>query len=98
MTSDIKNLLKKLNIKDTGRYDNHFYVIDLKDSNEFAKFYTKLDKNATNLEFPTQEYNTNDNLTKTTFYFETNEDNTTYQIFLIGDYKEEKYLLKIGEK
>lgn len=98
MTSDIKNLLKKLNIKDTGRYDNHFYVIDLVDSNEFAKFYTKLDKNATNLEFPTQEYNTNDNLTKTTFYFETDENSITYQLFLIGDYKEDKYLLKIGEK
>ena len=30
MTSDIKGLLKKLEIEDKGRYDNQFYVIDLR--------------------------------------------------------------------
>ncbi|MBO5423980.1 MAG: hypothetical protein J6A25_00535 [Lachnospiraceae bacterium] len=98
MTSDIKNLLKKLEIEDTGRYDNQFYVIDLENSNAYARMYTKLDRNATNLEFPTLDFNTNSSLTKLTNYFETEEDNTTYQIFLIGDYDEDKYILKIGEK
>lgn len=98
MTSDIKGLLKKLEIEDKGRYDNQFYVIDLKDSQDHARMYTKLDKKATNLEFPTMETNTNDTLTKMTHYFETDENNYTYQIFLIADYENDKYMLKIGEK
>lgn len=98
MTSDIKGLLKKLEIEDKGRYDNQFYVIDLKDSQDHARMYTKLDKKATNLEFPTMETNTNDALTKMTHYFETAENNYTYQIFLIADYENDKYTLKIGEK
>ena len=37
MTSDISNILKKLKITSTGTYDNHFYVIPLSNSNEYAK-------------------------------------------------------------
>ena len=48
MTNDIKNILKRLDIEDSGRYENHFYVITLKDSNAYARMYTKLDKNAIN--------------------------------------------------
>jgi hypothetical protein len=44
------------------------------------------------------ETNTNDTLTKMTHYFETDENNYTYQIFLIADYENDKYTLKIGEK
>ena len=98
MTNDIKPLLKKLEITDTGRYDNHFYVIDLENSDAYAKMYTKLDRNATNKEFPTQELNTSKVLTAMNHYFETEESSVTYIMFLIGDFENDKYYLKIGEK
>ena len=59
MTSDIRPILKRLEIEDTGRYDNHFYVISLANSDEYAKMYTKLDKNAINTEYPEFASNTN---------------------------------------
>ena len=42
----VQTVLNKLGIEDTGRYDNRFYIIDLEDSNAYAKMYTKLSKNA----------------------------------------------------
>lgn len=98
MTNDIKPLLKKLEITDTGRYDNHFYVIDLANSDEYAKMYTKLDRNATNKEFPTLELTTSKEPTAMNHYFETEESCVTYIMFLIGDFENDKYYLKIGEK
>jgi hypothetical protein len=44
----IKEILTRLNIEETGRYDNHFYIIPIENSNEYAKMYTKLEKNAIN--------------------------------------------------
>ena len=44
----IKDVLDKLDIHEAGTYKNHFYVIPLKDSNDYARMYTKLDKNAIN--------------------------------------------------
>ena len=88
MTNDIKPILKRLNIEDTGHYDNHFYVIPLTDSNEYAKIYTKLDSAAINTEYPSYE----------THYFELEESNVIYNIFLIADYGKDIYYVKIGEK
>lgn len=48
--SKIKDLLDKLEIEETGRYDNGYYIVTLKDSNEYAKYYTRLEKNAINTE------------------------------------------------
>ena len=48
MTNDIRPILKRLEIEDTGRYENHFYIVTLEDSNDYARMYTKLDKNANN--------------------------------------------------
>lgn len=98
MTNNITSLLKKLALDETGRYDNHFYIINLEDSNEYAKMYTKLGKNAINTEFPNFETNTQHTTTKITNYFEIEEDNILYNIFLIADFKEDKYYIKIGEK
>ena len=70
MTSDIRDVLKKIDVKDTGRYENHFYIIDLADSNEYAKMYTKLDKNAINTEYPEFTKNTNNSTVKVVNYFE----------------------------
>ena len=47
-----------------------------------AKMYTKLSKNAINTEFPTFGTNTNSSTIKVTNYFELEEDNNTFNIFL----------------
>mgnify|MGYP003311060322 FL=1 len=51
MTNDIRPILKRLEIEDTGRYENHFYIVTLENSNDYARMYTKLDKNAINTEY-----------------------------------------------
>jgi hypothetical protein len=98
MTNAIKTLLARLEIEDRGRYDNQFYVINLENSNEYAKMYTKLSKKAINTEYPTFGTNTNNNTIKITNYFELEEDNITYNIFLIADFDADLYVVKIGER
>lgn len=98
MTNDIKPILKKLEIDEAGRYENHFYVITLKDSNEYARMYTKLDKNAINTEYPEFTSNSNNATEKIVNYFEIEENEITYNIFLFADFKNGKYYVKIGEK
>ena len=98
MTSDIRNILKRLEIEDTGRYENHFYIITLADSNDYARMYTKLDKNAINTEYPEFTSNSNNSTEKIINYFELEEKEITYNIFLFADFKNEKYYVKIGEK
>lgn len=98
MINDIETILKKLEINKTGHYDNHFYIIDIEDSNEYARFYTKLSHNAVNTEFPNFGTNTNDTTIKVTNYFEFENDNITYNLFLIADFDSDKYYLKIKEK
>ena len=96
--TNIKNVLDKLDIHETGTYKNHFYVIPLKDSNDYARMYTKLDKNAINTEFPEFAKNTNESTTKITNYFETELENVTYDIFLFADFNEDAYYVKIAER
>ena len=92
----VKNILTRLDIADTGRYDNHFYIIQIDDSNEYAKMYTKLEKNAINTEYPTFGTNTSNSTVKITNYFELEEDNKKYLLFLIADFDKDEYYLKIG--
>lgn len=92
----VKNILTRLGIEDTGKYENHFYIIEMEDSNEYAKMYTALSKNAINTEFPTFGTNTSDSTVKITNYFELEEDQNKYNLFLIADFKNDKYYLKIG--
>ena len=98
MISDIKAVLKKLNIAKSGSYDNHFYVIPISDSNEYAKIYTLLDANAINTEYPEFTKNTSNTTTKIINYFELDEDSITYNIFLFADFENDTYYIKIGEK
>ena len=94
--NDIKDILTRLEIDLTGTYNNHFYVIQLENSNEYAKMYTKLNKNAINTEYPTFGTNTSDSTVKITNYFEIEEENNKYLIFLIADFQNDEYYLKIG--
>ncbi len=98
MMTSVKNILSKLEIEDTGRYDNHFYIIKLKDSDDYARMYTKLNKNAINTEFPNFGTNTNKSTVKVTNYFEIDDEDTTYNIFLVADFDKDSYYVKIGEK
>ncbi len=98
MTNSINNILKRLEIEDSGRYENHFYIIPLTNSNDYARAYTKLDKHAINTEYPEYNLNSNNNLEKAVHYFELEEGEITYNIFLFADFKNEKYYIKIGEK
>ena len=92
----IKEILSRLEIEATGKYDNHFYIIELIDSDDYARTYTKLNKNAINTEFPTFGANTSDSTIKITNYFELEIDNNKYLLFLIANFEEDKYYLKIG--
>jgi hypothetical protein len=92
----IGKILDRLELNNTGKYDNHFYVIYFEDSDEYAKAYTKLSKNAINTEFPAFGVNSNDSTIKVTNYFELEEDNNKYLLFLIADFVADKYYLKIG--
>lgn len=95
---DATKILKKLKLKDDGVYDNHFYVITLKNSDEYAKLYSDLSENAINTEYPSFATNTNKTTVKVTNYFEIDVDSITYNIFLIADFDEDRYYLKIGEQ
>lgn len=97
MIVNISDVLKKLDINRRGRYDNKFYVIDLDDSDDYARTYTKLERNAVNTEYPTIEKNTNDTTTKIINYFETEVGVEKYLIFLYADFENDKYYMKIGE-
>lgn len=92
----IENILDRLQLNMTGRYDNQFYVIDIEDSDEYAKVFSKLEKNAISTEYPTFGTNSNDSTVKVTNYFELDEDNETYLLFLIADFDNDKYYLRIG--
>jgi hypothetical protein len=94
--NNMQEILDRLEITETGVYDNHFYKIEIADSDEYAKVYTKLSKNAINTEFPTFGTNTNDSTVKITNYFEMEEDNNKYLLFLIADFDKDEYYLKIG--
>jgi hypothetical protein len=96
--TDIRNVLQRLGLENSGRYENHFYVIPLADSNEYARTYTKLDKNAINTEYPEFTSNSNNATEKIVNYFEIEDDEIIYNIFLFADFKNEKYYVKIGEK
>jgi hypothetical protein len=96
--TNITDVLKKLGIQETGSYKDHFYVIPLANSNDYARMYTQLDKKAINTEFPEFAKNTNEATTKITNYFEIEVDNLTYDLFLFADFNNDKYYLKIAER
>lgn len=94
--SPVQAILARLGIQETGRYDNHFYIIPIEDSNAYARMYTKLEKNAINTEYPTFGTNSSNATIKITNYFELEEDNNKYLLFLIADFDKDEYYLKIG--
>lgn len=93
-----KKVFDELQLDKTGHYDDGFYVVNLEDSNEYAKMYTLLSKNAINTEYPNFEVNTNKTTVGTTNYFELTVDDIDYDIFLFADFQNDKYYVKIGEK
>lgn len=98
MITNIEEILKKLNIKEKGRYENKFYIITLKDSDDYARMYTQLNKNAVNTEYPNFGTNSANSTIKITNYYELDVDDVTYNIFLTADFDNDVYTVKIGEK
>lgn len=98
MTNDIEAILKKLHVEKLGNYDNHFYIIHLDNSEEYAKMFSILDTYAVNTEYPVFTQNASKNTTKIVNYFETDENDVTYIIFLIANFDDDTYYMKIGEK
>lgn len=97
--TQIKKLLKTLGITSgIVRTDGDFYILDLQDSNEYSKFYTLLDEKAQNTEYPSFETDTAHNTTKIINYFEYVLDEIFYNFFLIADFANDKYYLKIREQ
>ncbi len=95
--NDIEKILDRLEIDSTGRYENHFYIIQIEDSDAYARMYTKLSKNAIDTEYPTFGTNTNEATVRVTNYFELEENNNKYLLFLIADFQKDEYYLKIGD-
>ena len=96
--SSLTKVLKKLELKSDGYYKNNFYIIDLDSSDEYSRMYTLLDKNAINTEYPNFEKNSSSSVTKVINYFELEIDQILYNIFLIANFKDDIYQIKIGEK
>lgn len=98
MIIDIDGLLKKLKIKKQGKEEGRFYVIPLENSDEYLKMYSHLNEIAINTENPSVGANSSKNVVKITNYFEIDHDDVSYNIFLIANFEEDAYYLKIGEK
>ena len=95
---EIEEILDRLKLSDKkGHYKNKLYIIDLANSNEYANVYTLLSQNAINTEYPNFAQNTNKATVKITNYFELEVDNKLYTLFLIADFDNDKYYLKIGD-
>ena len=98
MKNNLAKVLSKIGFPKEGSFQNGFYVVELEDSNTYAKAYTLLDERAVNTEYPNFGTNTNNSTVKVTNYFEVDEGGITYNIFLIADFKNGRYYVKIGEK
>ena len=94
---NITELLDRLGFEKNGRWENGFYVIPIPDSDTFALYETRLSMRANDSENPSQESNTNRSLVKWTDYYTIDVNNITYNLFLIADFENNEYLLKIKE-
>ena len=98
MLNNLTDLLKTLKIESTGRYDDQYYIIKLENSDEYAKMYSHLNNVAVNIEYPYFIKSTTGTATRIMNYFELENSGHEYKLFLIADFKENLYYLKIGEK
>ncbi len=98
MVTDILDLLKKLDIEERGSYVDDFYVIKLKNSDDYGRMYGKLDALTTNLGDPSIGTNTNDSTVNVVTYFETEINDIAYELFLEADFAEDSYELRLTEK
>lgn len=98
MMANVNELLKKLNIDKKGDFKGDFYVIPLESSDEYIRMYSRLNDSAINTENPSMGANSNDSTVKITNYFEIDNNDMTYNIFLIANFDSDTYYVKIGEK
>ena len=96
--NNIKEILDKLELEPVGRFEKNFYIIKIDDSDQYATAYSLLNKNAINTEYPNFEKNSANSLNKVINYFEFEHEGLVYDIFLIADFKNDDYQIKIGER
>jgi hypothetical protein len=88
----MKELLSKLGLSETGDYGkDNVYTVDLKDSDEYGKVYSKLDKSE---EF----YEIEDSSLLTIHNSSIVYENDKYEVILISDFDQDTYKLTIKEK
>lgn len=97
MTSNVVQVLERLNLPKVGNYVDAGYLITLKDSNEYAKYYTILTDTALNVEYPDLEFNSNGNAIKIVNKFEASVAGYDYLLLLTADFQEDKYSIYIQE-
>lgn len=95
--TDIKDILQRLNLPSTGRWDGGFYVIRLENSDEYAKMYSQLDQLAQSQEYPQFETNEHQATVKAVHYFTLDEQNDTWAIFLVANFATDTYYIKLKE-
>lgn len=95
--SSISKLLDQLHLDKTGHYDNKCYIIPLASSDEYAKIYSRLNKYAVNTEYPNIQKNESNIITDVVNYFEATVDDKPYDLFLMADFINDVYKLKIKE-
>lgn len=88
----MNEFLKSIGITNKGRYtDKDTYIVDINDSNEHAKIYSRLIKNSDINEIEEASQMTEND---STFQFESDE----YLITLLADYDNDLYSLTIIER
>ena len=89
-------VLKKLNINKKGSYSSkEEFVVDIEDSDEYGKIYSKLDNNPYVSLYEENCHVTADNAT---MYFEFEpDDDTTFILILTADFNENIYKLSIKQ-
>ena len=98
MISDLEDVIEELSLAGEGTYKNHFYVINIANSDDYAKMYTHLSKVAINTEYPAFDDTPNKATDSLVSYFEYYKDDDTYLLFLMADFANDTYKLKIGRK
>lgn len=90
--TSLRELLRKLNINKRGSYsDEHTYVIDLKDSDEYGSYNSLLERNGRLKEIDESSFVTADNAALDYRYKD------EYLISLVADFNEDTYKIVIIE-
>ena len=90
---DIEKYLSNLGITEKGTWGDDAYVIDIRDSNEYGKMFTKLERLVDDQKITEMQDNTLINVDSASIQYRSEE----YQFNLLADFNENIYSLVIAE-